>query len=178
MANVKGNIRNTKRVPAIVAALAVIAIAVAATLVYTSTVSAGGDRPFKGSASGTFTGPDSGEGVINANYIGTGTVVFSDLAVDQSAGAPDDHGHFCFPTTGGDQTFTAANGDQIDTVYRSGPFCVDPASGAPVHGSFVTEITGGTGRFEDASGFINIEAVSNAPGTWSSVFIEGSYINY
>ena len=65
-------------------------------------------------------------------------------------------------------------------VYTSGPFCVDPATGLPVSGSFVTTVTGGTGRFEGATGEILIDAVAAVPfdGTWSSVFADGSWISY
>ena len=51
----------------------------------------------------------------------------------------------------GDQIFTAANGDTL-TAYCAGfPQQQDPPTG-PVIGGLDCEITGGTGRFENASG--------------------------
>ena len=165
-----------KRIYLSVTAMAIIAVAVVASITIIDRAQASAGRPFKGDASGIFTGPASGEGEVQATHIGKGTVVFADLVVDQSVPTPDGDA-VCFPTTGGDQTFTAANGDELTIVYVSGPFCVNPSTGAPVKGSFVTEITGGTGRFDDAEGQIMIEAVGTATG-WASHFTDESWIKY
>ena len=168
-------------------ALALIAVAVA-TVVVSSNAQAAGPRPFKGTAEGIFIG-NGGAGTITTTHLGEGTVDFSDLVIvfDPSQASPDPNGNpavVCFPLTGGDQTLTAANGDQVKTEYVSGDFCADitnPAQPVPVHGNFVTIVTGGTGRFEDAGGQINIEAVAGWDGenvTFTSTFTDDSWIDY
>jgi hypothetical protein len=49
----------------------------------------------------------------------------------------------------GDQIFTAANGDMLTAFCEGSP---QPQADATVFGSLDCEITGGTGRFADASG--------------------------
>lgn len=179
--------RFMNRFSVVVIALAVIAVVVA-TVVVSGSAQAAGPRPFKGTASGIFVG-DGGTGTINATHLGEGTVDFSNLVIvfDPSQASPDPNGSptvACFPVTGGDQTLTAANGDQLVTMYESGDFCADitnPAQPVPVHGNFVTIVTGGTGRFEGAGGQINIEAVAGWDGenvTFSSTFVDDSWIDY
>ena len=60
--------------------------------------------------------------------------------------------------TAGDQIFTAANGDTL-TAYCEGTPLFDPANGIVI-GSLECEVTGGTGRFEDATGRYEFALVS------------------
>ena len=169
-------------------AVAVIAVVVTAAVVMSGIAQAAGPRPFKGTASGVFLGT-SGSGTINATHVGKGTVDFSDLEIrfDPSLATGDPEGNpavACFPVAGGDQTFTAANGDKLVTEYESGSFCADltdPAAPVPVHGHFFTVVTGGTGRFDGADGEISIDSVAGFDGTtvtFSSTFTDESWINY
>lgn len=165
------------------AVIGLAAIAIISVLVITNAnASAGGQRPFSGNASGIFTGDGSGgEGTMKATHMGKGSVVFGGLSLDTSAAPTQVNGALCFPINpGATQTFTAANGDELDMDYSSGNFCIDPTTQLPVFGDFVNIVTGGTGRFEDATGEIIIDAVAPVPfdGTWSSVFLNGSWISY
>ena len=60
--------------------------------------------------------------------------------------------------TAGDQIFTAANGDTL-TAYCEGTPVFDFSTGIVV-GTLACEITGGTGRFEDAAGSYDFSIVS------------------
>jgi hypothetical protein len=165
-----------KRVSMVVVAAAMIVIVASATGALSDEAQAAGMRPFKGSASGIFTGPDSGTGTVTATHIGKGDVVFTGLILDFGSPTPDGP-NVCFPVTGGNQKFTAANGDEIETNYDSGRFCVDPSTGAPVYGNFVTSIINGSGRFDGAIGSVLIDAVATEEG-WTSTFTEGSWTQY
>jgi len=174
----------TKRISGVVAVVAMIAIVAVATVGGSSDAHAGDMRPFKGSANGILTGPNSGEGTVTATHIGKGTVEFSGLLLNFAAGSPDPTPagpNICFPVYGGDQTFTAANGDELNMEYRSGRFCVDMVTQLPVYGNFGTTVTNGTGRFEDAVGSIWIDAVGidvdGNPG-FVSTFVGDSWIHY
>lgn len=171
-------------------AVAVIAVVVSATVMISGSAQAAGPRPFKGNAEGIFDFVTmGGSGTLDATHIGKGEVVFSGLAIDFGAGTVPDSNVptvMCFPVSGGDQTFTAANGDEITTWYDSGEFCADVSGGPnvppmPVYGNFVTTVTGGTGRFEDATGTINIHATAGYNGTdvtFESHFGSESTIEY
>lgn len=167
------------------ALVALAAIAVAAVFVVSSNgavADGGGRQQVTGRASGVFTGPTGGMGTFKAQSIGQGDVVFSNLATDPAGAFP--FGDFvCVPITGGDQTFTVANGDALNMVFVSGDICVDSA-GLPASGSFETHVTGGTGQFRRARGVIFIDAegrdrrdsaVSSFPN-WTSRFERASWI--
>ena len=76
----------------------------------------------------------------------------------------------------GDQIFTAANGDQL-TAFCQGVPVFDPGTGV-VEGSLDCDITGGTGRFEGASGeyvfFLRGTALPDRPGFATEAVITGS----
>ena len=175
------NFTNRYSMSAIVVAM--IAVVISATVVMSGTAEAKGPRPFMGDASGVFIA-NGGEGVINATHLGEGTVVFSGLTLDE--GNPEFSGLpiACFPVTAGLQTFTAANGDELHMSYDDGTFCADVTNGPPGmphHGDFITNVTGGTGRFEGATGQIIINAVGGFDGTnvtFSSKFGADSWIDY
>lgn len=184
--------RNRYSVTAIV--VAVIAVVISASVVMSGIAEAKGPRPFNGDAFGVFNADgQSGSGTINATHMGNGTVEFSDLVVvfDPSLASPDPDNSaiLCFPVAGGDQTLTAANGDQLETVYSSGNFCADvsgmaatpPTPPIPVYGNFVTTVLDGTGRFDGASGEIFIDAVAGFTEegmTFTSTFTDESWIQY
>ena len=170
--------------------VAVIAVVVSATVMISGNAQAAGPRPFKGNAEGVFDfAIMGGSGTINATHIGKGEVEFAGLDIDFNAGTVPDPAVptvLCFPVSGGSQTFTAANGDEIFTLYESGDFCADVSGGplvppVPVYGNFQTNVTGGTGRFEDATGTINIHAIAGFNGTdvtFESNFGSESFIDY
>ena len=74
----------------------------------------------------------------------------------------------------GDQIFTAANGDQL-TAFCEGFPQFQP--GGNVVGTLACEITGGTGRFADASGsyefFLNAAPLPDRPGFATEAQING-----
>jgi hypothetical protein len=73
-------------------------------------------------------------------------------------------------------TYTAANGDQLFTV-QNGTGAV-PANGV-INFTFTETVTGGTGRFADASGsFSGAGAVTQATRTGQFEFISGSTLSY
>ncbi len=167
------------------AVVALAAVAIAIGFLVNGMVAAaddGGRQRVTGRASGLFTGPDSGVGTFKAQYIGQGEVEFSNLVTDPAGAFPV--GDFvCLPVTGGDQTFTVANGDELNMAYVSGDICVD-SSGLPALGAFETHVTGGTGQFRRARGVIFIDAegrdsmdssVSSFPN-WTSNFERASWI--
>jgi hypothetical protein len=75
----------------------------------------------------------------------------------------------------GDQIFTAANGDTL-TAFCEGFPQQDPATGI-VEGGLDCNITGGTGRFESASGsyvfFLHATPDPNGPGFVTEATIDG-----
>jgi len=168
--------RFVKRFSGTVAVVAMIAIIATASVMGSTDAHAADQRPFKGHAHGVFTGPNSGSGTVIATHVGKGDVVFTDLNLDFGGGTPDGD-NVCFPVIGGYQKFTAANGDEIEMNYDSGRFCVDPSTGAPVYGNFVTTVTNGTGRFDEAVGSILIDAYATEEG-WASDFVGDSWIHF
>ena len=75
----------------------------------------------------------------------------------------------------GDQIFTGANGDTL-TAFCAGFPQQDPATGI-VAGGLDCDITGGTGRFEGASGsyvfFLHASPDPNGPGFVTEATIDG-----
>ncbi len=61
--------------------------------------------------------------------------------------------------TEGEQIFTAANGDTL-TAFCSGVPVFDPVSGI-VQGTLACDVTGGTGRFADATGSYTFSLVGH-----------------
>lgn len=64
--------------------------------------------------------------------------------------------------TAGDQIFTAANGDTL-TAYCEGTPVFNPLTGTVV-GTLDCEVTGGTGRFDDATGSYTFAFTSTLVG--------------
>lgn len=102
------------------------------------------DRPVKGTGSGTIsldplTGAFTGDATGVSSHLGNYTVHL------EGAGAPTPEGTFA---GGGTVTIVAANGDRLTgtfTLTRTGPST-----------TVVVKITGGTGRFADASGTLTV----------------------
>ena len=117
---------------------------------------AGGQVPYKGSDSGGFTVPGTcAAGVFRIDINGTGTATH--------VGKYAYHADECFDPVAsavtGSFTLTAANGDTLSGTY-SGP-CV---------GAMCTEtalIEGGTGRFADAEGQLDVIVLVTGPDTYS-----------
>lgn len=122
------------------------------------------DRPFKGSASGD----------VTFNFVGqevcpTSALFYGDLATDAQANGNASHmgrvemtSRHCTPAgeavTGGNMTLTAANDDEVYIEYQgSAPFPI-PGVTEYVEATLDFTITGGTGRFDNATGGGVIEA--------------------
>jgi hypothetical protein len=133
---------------ALLLALAVVAPGVAAG-------KAGGtDRPLKGSFSQTTTGD-----LATGTAISEGTGIFSHLGKStiRNVGSVTLTGSTVNIT--GTSTTTAANGDQLFATYTGSGQVSSPV---PTVGdinqfAFVATITGGTGRFSDASGTFTVD---------------------
>src|SRR5688572_14461860 len=88
-------------------------------------------------------------GIIHGTHIGVGTwSSFETVNFCTSPGVGDVVGEF---------TLTAANGDQIFGTYQT----IVIVSDATIAASGTYEITGGTGRFEDATGSGAIDATGD-----------------
>ena len=76
------------------------------------------------------------------------------------------HSEHCVTPTGGMEgvmVFTGANGDEIHATY-SGTSTAPGAIGDPIHATASVVIAGGTGRFANASGQVDLNA---------NIFFEG-----
>src|SRR4051812_23994623 len=108
------------------------------------------DRPFKGHASGNIVALDPSTGVGIAQYVGQATHLGRFTRTE----------YFALDGLGGisgTMVFTAANGDQLDLDF-DGQF-ISPTT---VVGTY--EFTGGTGRFRDAAGTADFQAVLGPQG--------------
>jgi hypothetical protein len=74
----------------------------------------------------------------------------------------------------GEHTFTAANGDQLDATSVGAGSLTPPAT---IHFTGVTTISGGTGRFANASGIMQVEGLSDL-AAGSSTFPYSGWIVY
>jgi hypothetical protein len=135
--------------------LLLLALAAAVVTIPVTAVSAGASpasRPFKGSMSGTLTfAADAGCLFgVRTNPAGTGTASHLGMftyAASHCAG-------FTVEPGGGKQTMVAANGDKLFADYETvGPPVIPPSEVGTVYDVPVAfTITGGTGRFADATG--------------------------
>jgi hypothetical protein len=109
----------------------------------------GADRPVKGNAAGTTTG-----NLATGTSISQGTATISHLGRSTYVNQATFSVSGTTLTVSGTATVTAANGDQLFATFTgsgsvSSPI---PAVGATTDLTVVVTITGGTGRFSDASG--------------------------
>jgi hypothetical protein len=152
--------RRTLLVLVSVLALVVVAPEVAA-------AKAGGtDRPWKGSLSGTATldastvpSPVTAEGTGTVAHLGKVT-----YSIDFTL-TPEADGTF---TLAGTAEFVAANGDQVFTAFTGSS---QPTGPGTTEATTNATITGGTGRFEGASGSITatmVTQVTSLVGTTST----------
>jgi hypothetical protein len=133
--------------------VAALAVAVLMTLAMLVPAAAAGsaDRPFKGDlAGGATVVPDA------SCPFGLRTVMWASGQVTHF-GLTTMTGTHCTPPIGaasfsGVQTFVAANGDRLEMTYTATVEQFEPVEGAFMTGPGQTVITGGTGRFADASG--------------------------
>lgn len=122
------------------------------------------ERPFSCNGKGIAT-ILPGSGVPVADVIGSGTATH--LGMFASAGQvtfnPDPNN----PTLvhpSGQATFTAADGDKLETVFVAEETSMDLTTGI---GGGIFHFTGGTGKFANATGSITVVVVQN--------FITGAY---
>lgn len=145
---------------------ALLPLMVAAMAVTTAVVVAhpGGEQPFSSGGSGTETSLSASgcqftaagctvetNGTQTSSHLGRGAYV-SDLTVDWAQAYPNGDGGFCAPASG-PSVLTAANGDTL-TLSNTGTVCEVGKTGANVPHTFTGTFTisGGTGRFANASG--------------------------
>ena len=90
-------------------------------------------------------------GTGTSSHLGKDTYV-SDLTVNWAAASSNGNGGYCAPASG-PSTITAANGDTL-TLQNTGAVCEVGATGSSVPHTFTGTytITGGTGRFQGATG--------------------------
>lgn len=90
-------------------------------------------------------------GTANSSHLGAGPYT-STLTVDWAAATSNGDGGYCAPASG-PSTITAANGDTL-SLQNSGTVCEVGATGSNVPHTFTGTftITGGTGRFANATG--------------------------
>jgi hypothetical protein len=131
-----------------------------AMLVFSAAAIGASDRPFKGKGTSVVAGDPfaeegapfstTGTGTHLGKFTGAGTLFFSLQEDGLILGE-------------GTQTLTAANGDTLDAEFSG---LLDPETGEATV-EFV--ITGGTGRFEDASGDFtaDVQTVSQVPPTFT-----------
>jgi hypothetical protein len=140
--------------------LAVLAVALLMTLAMLVPAAAGSsDRPFKGVIVGGGTAVPDATCPLGIRTVmwGTGEVAHLGLTEMTASHCSPDWGA---PILGGVQTFVAANGDKLEMTYTATVEPFVPEEGAIMVGPGDTVITGGTGRFADASG----EFVANMRG--------------
>ena len=148
-----------------------VAMAALAFLSLSTPVAAGEQVPFRGSLAGTFTISGFPIATVSANLTGDAThlgrfTLALPHHVDLLATPPSAIGTF---------VFIAANGDMVSGTFTGVVASVDPPV---VHVTEAATITGGTGRFADASGgFIITRALvlgspdpATDPGTTSGFF--------
>ncbi|HEX6164488.1 MAG TPA: hypothetical protein VFZ31_14055 [Vicinamibacterales bacterium] len=140
-------------------------------LAVTAPINAAKSVPFKGSWNGVTVSADtSGFPVVDIVASGTGQLTHLGRYFMTS---PHTTNVFTGETIG-DQIFTAANGDTL-TAFCAG-FPQQQPTGEVV-GSLDCEITGGTGRFEGATGayefFLTASPDPNGPGFVTEATIDG-----
>lgn len=132
--------------------LAVLAVALLMSLAMLVPAAAGSsDRPFKGVLVGGGTAVPDATCPLGLRTVmwGTGQVTHLGLTEMTASHCTPDWGA---PIVGGVQTFVAANGDKLEVTYTATVEPFVPAEGAVMTGPGDTVVTGGTGRFADATG--------------------------
>jgi hypothetical protein len=154
--------------------MAILAIGALALTVTTGTTHADSvTRPFQTAASGTdslgygcngWCVLASFNGSATSSHLGTSAWI-ANVAVDLTNASPTAGGQICAPAAG-TATLPAASGDAVLFSY-SGTVCVaDPSNllASPHTFTGTYQITGGTGRFENATGMGNITAGDDGSG--------------
>ena len=139
--------------------------AAALALTLAGPVSAGDQVPFKGSLAGTATITPLGGPIVAVEVRATGTATYlgkftleAPHVVDQST-----------LTAVGTYTLTAANGDTLTADLDGIARMVEPPNVIAI--TETATVTGGTGRFEGATGSIQVERVFNrATGATTGTF--------
>jgi hypothetical protein len=127
----------------------------------------GTDRPLKGSGSGTTTG-DLATGVATsegtARFSHAGKTTYS-INTTFSATGPN-----TFALTG-TSTLVAANGDSVFSSLTGTATATGIGVGETIEFTLVFTVTGGTGRFADASGTLTAEATSETVSLVGTTFV-------
>ena len=161
------------------------------TMTGTSAVADGGDdgeaqRPFTGTLDGSVTfapadpamnctWPPAPEGPLMTISQGVGTATHMGRVTMSSVHCSGDF-------LDGSMVLTAANGDQVFLDY-SGPCTPFPPPTPDITCDLAAEVTGGTGRFEGATGEADLTAHVIYPGTpgpgpWEAHFAWEGWISY
>lgn len=147
------------RIVRTLATLSITGLLALATLVPAATASSV-DRPFTGSVSGDAGVAEDAGCPIGLRTLGWGTGAASHLGLTRMTAnhcTPNPpFGPVPGPILGGVITFVAANGDTVEGTYTGEVGPLAPEEGAPIHGVVHVTITGGTGRFEGATGHVEM----------------------
>ena len=162
-------------------AIAVVTVGLVAALTLVAPVAADSQaRPIQGQVSGEVVfvvGGDYAE--CNAGYAGMGAeyVAYGNMA---HLGKTTMRGSHCASeTAAGSLTLVAANRDEIYVDYTAVEAC-DYPSATTVTCDYDATVTGGTGRFEDATGELSLNADMDISGfpIWPAVFTWTGTIGY
>lgn len=147
------------RIVRTLAALAAVALMTLAALV-PAAAAGSSERPFHGVVVGEGgVIPDAscpiglrtfGEATGTATHLGLTTMGSSHCTPNPPFGDPPG------PIVGGEMTFVGANGDTLSATYTGTPDTLPPVEGAALSGQLHVIITGGTGRFDGASGEVEM----------------------
>ena len=145
-----------------------------ATLLVAAIAVGAAERPFSGTGSGiAVIGPEP-DGKLAAVVTGTGNATHLGIFTNSGKvffGDPDpSNPNLVHPT--GYSTFTAANGDKVESILENGT--VDLSTGVG-EGDF--RVTGGTGRFANATGITSYVVEQNLLTGAYEITLVGS-INY
>ena len=121
--------------------------------------------PVEGMFAMNFQGGPSGPGTYDFTVNGIGVLSSVGNSTIQVQKTLDITGKV--PIYSGTFTITALNGDTLTGTYRAVPAPIDSGGFSPFSG--VLTVTGGTGRFQGASGTVSFNALSNA-GTSQAVY--------
>ena len=149
-------------------------------------------RPFEGTFAGLNTtaadttpgGPEftfTGNGTYQATHLGSGTYeAAGTLEYNRHQHNPTQEGHVECGFVDGDLILTAANGDQLNGDIDADRSVLCQADSAlTATSTLFVEVTGGTGRFEDATGYYFVKSGSTPntvdPGTGIGTYDETGY---
>jgi hypothetical protein len=118
------------------------------------------ERPFKGSVSGDAGVTEDAGCPIGLRTVGRGSgsathLGLTTMTADHCTPNPP-FGPAPGPMLGGSITFVAANGDAVEGTYTGTVGPIEPVEGSEIHAVTHVNLNGGTGRFEGATGHVEM----------------------